>query len=113
VLAAIEALRHHLYPHLYLRAEDTVEERLEHDVEDRQTVLPTPSVVGSPFGPIPTGGGPTIEYDPAWTSAREASRHARLAVEDRLGRSAGLDELTWQADTLEAVLNEPESSARQ
>jgi hypothetical protein len=106
VLAAIEALRHHVYPHLYMRAEDANDERLEHGVEDRQTVLRQPTEVVTPFGAASFGGGmPNIDYDPAWTSAREAARHARQAIKDRQGSKAELDELQWQADALEKELN--------
>jgi hypothetical protein len=105
VLASIEALRHHVYPHLYMHAEDAREEHLEHGVEDRQTVLPSPTEVVTPFGDASFGGPPNIEYDPAWTSARETARHARAAIKDRQGSKAELDELQWQADALEQVLN--------
>jgi hypothetical protein len=105
VLAAIEALRHHVYPHLYMHAEDAYEERLEHEVEDRATPLAVPKVVPSPFGAVMFGGGPNIDYDPAWTSAREAARHARMVIKDVNGPAAEAEELQWQADALEQVLN--------
>jgi hypothetical protein len=105
VLAAIEALRHHVYPHLYLRAEDAVEERLEHSVEDRKTLYQMPKMESTGFGPVMFGGGPNIEYDPAWTSAREAARHARMAIKDRNGSTAETAELVWQAEALERTLN--------
>jgi hypothetical protein len=105
VLAAIEALRHHVYPHLYIRAEDSHEERLEHWVEDRKKPLPVPTILVSPFGASMSGGGPNIEYDPAWTSAREAARHARMVIKDLNGTTAEAEELKWQADALEQVLN--------
>lgn len=105
VLAAIEALRHHVYPHLYMQAEDAYEERLEHAVEDRATLLSVPTIVPSPFGSVMFGGGPNIEYDPAWVSAREAARHARMVVKDLNGPTAEAEELKWQAGALEQVLN--------
>jgi hypothetical protein len=105
VLAAVEALRHHVYPHLYIHAEDSYEERLEHWVEDRKTPLPVPTILVSPFGASMSGGGPNIEYDPAWTSAREAARHSRMAIKDLNGPTAEAEELKWQADALEQVLN--------
>lgn len=105
VLAAIEALRHHVYPHLYMKAEDAQDERLEHGVEDRRTPLHAPTELVTPFGDASFGGGPNIEYDPAWTSAREAARHARMAIKDQNGPTAEAEELKWQADTLERVLN--------
>jgi hypothetical protein len=105
VLAAIEALRHHVYPHLYMQAEDSHEERLEHKVEDRETLFSVPKITGTPWGSVMYGGGANIEYDPAWTSAREAARHARMAIKDLKGPTAEHEELTWQADALEQVLN--------
>jgi hypothetical protein len=105
VLAAIEALRHHVYPHLYLQAEDAHEERREHEVEDRTKPLAVPTIYPTPFGSFMAGGGPNIEYDPAWTSAREAARHARMVLKDRSGPAAEAAELAWQADALEQVLN--------
>jgi hypothetical protein len=105
VLAAIEALRHHVYPHLYTRDQDAHEERLEHKVEDRTTPFSVPTIYGTAFGSFMAGGGPNIEYDPAWTSAREAARHARKAVEDLKGPTAEAEERKWQADALQQVLN--------
>jgi hypothetical protein len=105
VLAAIEALRHHVYPHLYMQAEDSHEERLEHKVEDRTTMSRVPTTTVTPFGSVMYGGGANIEYDPAWTSAREAARHARMAIKDLNGPTAEDEELKWQADALERVLN--------
>jgi hypothetical protein len=105
VLAAIEALRHHVYLHLYMQAEDSHEERLEHKVEDRATSFSVPTIWVSPFGAVMGGGGANIEYDPAWTSAREAARHARMAIKDLNGPTAEDEELKWQADALERVLN--------
>jgi hypothetical protein len=105
VLAAIEALRHSVYPHLYIQTEDAHEERLEHQVEDKTTALPMPKIAVSPFGSAMFGGPPNIEYDPAWVSARESARHARMVVKDTNGPDAEAEELKWQANALEQVLN--------
>jgi hypothetical protein len=86
-------------------ADDDVKDRLEHGIEDRKKQLSVPTILVSPFGASMSGGGPNIEYDPAWTSAREAARHARMAIKDLNGSTAEAKELKWQADTLEHVLN--------
>jgi hypothetical protein len=45
-----------------------------------------------------------LRYDPAWTGAREAARHARSAMKDRNGADGEASELTWQAATLASIL---------
>lgn len=97
VLAAIEALRHQLLPHLYTHFIDNIEESLEAENLDRQTPLGTPTITATPFGPSISGAPPELPYDPAWTGAREAARHARQAADDRGGASAEAEEAAWQA----------------
>jgi len=104
VLAAIEALRHHLLPHLYTGLTDKLEEAAEVHNLDRKTAIPTPTVVATPFGPSVAGAPLMLQYEPAWASAREAARHARRAAEDRGGHSAEAAEAAWQTSTLAAVL---------
>ncbi len=105
VLAAIEALRHHVLPHLYTDVEDAREERGEHRLLDRTTELPVPTAVVTPFGEGEVGAPHVLKYEPAWTSARDAARHAREAVKGRLGSKGESEELTWQAGNLERVLS--------
>jgi hypothetical protein len=96
VLAAIEALHHHVFPELYLELEDTREGWAEHDVLDQHSPGPVMSVRSA----LSAG----IHYEPAWTSAREAARHARMAAKDRSGDEGELSERRWQAQVLEALL---------
>jgi hypothetical protein len=44
------------------------------------------------------------KYEPAWTAAREAARHARRASRGREEPDGEAAELSWQAARLEAVL---------
>jgi hypothetical protein len=104
VLAAIEAVRHFVLPHLYTNLEDAREERIENRILDGKTGIGIPSAVVTPFGNIEVGAPRILEYEPAWTSAREAARHARLAVKDRSGSQGELNELKWQSDSLELLL---------
>jgi hypothetical protein len=80
VLASIEALRHHVFPALYMDFEDAAESRGEH-------------------------GSIGLRYEPAWASAREAARHARMAAQDRGGADGETTERLWQAQLLESVLH--------
>lgn len=107
VLAAIEALRHHVLPHLYVSLEDVEDEHIEHANLDRKTVMPAPTAVVTPFGAGELGAPHLLKYEPAWTSAREAARHARIAVRDRSGEAGETAERRWQADRLDALLARP------
>jgi hypothetical protein len=104
VLAAIEALRHYVLPALYIDAEDAKENREQYAIEDRQTPIPAPSMISTPLGPIMLHAPHLLPYDPAWSGAREAARHARSAMRDRSGAEGEASELTWQAATLASIL---------
>ncbi len=104
VLAAIEAVRHFVLPHLYTDLEDARQDRIENRILDGKTDFGIPTSVVTPFGNVELGTPRSLEYEPAWTSAREAARHARLAVKDRSGSQAELSELKWQSESLEAML---------
>jgi hypothetical protein len=104
VLAAIEALRHHVLPEFYIDIEDTREEHEEHQNTDRLRAISNPTVVVTPFGPIEFGGPHVLSYEPAWAGAREAARHARLAAKDRHGGQGEADERSWQATMLASIL---------
>jgi hypothetical protein len=110
VLAAIEALRHHVLPHLYVLLEDAEEEHIEHADLDRKTAMPVPTPVVTPFGGGEVGAPHMLKYEPAWTSAREAARHARIAVRDRSGEAGETAERSWQADRLDELLTRPKRS---
>jgi hypothetical protein len=105
VLAAIEALRHHVLPHLYRRVDDRLEEVEEdHAMEGRDAAVTRQAhLVMTPFGGSWTGRY-VLPYEPAWTSARAAARHARQAMRDRSGEAAERAERTSQAERLEALL---------
>jgi hypothetical protein len=104
VLAAIEALRHYVLPEFYGDLEDARENREQYATEDRETTIPTPTLVSTPLGPVMLHAPHLLPYDPAWTSAREAARHARIAMKDRNGAAGEASELTWQAATLASKL---------
>jgi hypothetical protein len=104
VLAAIEALRHVVLPALYIGLEDAGENREQYANEDRLTVMPTPTLLSTPLGPVILHPPYLLPYDPAWTGAREAARHARTAMKDRKGAEGEASELTWQAATLASIL---------
>ena len=103
VLAAIEALRHHVVPRLVAAVEDAREEHEEHRVLDRASVMRVPTAEPTPWGTVEVGTG-SLPFEPAWTSAREAARHARATVEGRAGAAAADQERSWQAEQLEAIL---------
>ena len=104
VLAAIEALRHYVIPAFYADNEDAKENREQYANEDRETSLPTPTMIVTPLGPVMLHAPHLLPYDPAWTGAREAARHARQAMKDRGGAEAEANELTWQAAALASIL---------
>ena len=97
VLAAIEALRHYVLPASYMNIEDAMESREQYGIEDRETPLPTPTTVSTPLGLVMLHVPDWLPYDPAWVGAREAARHARSAMRDRMGADGEASELTWQA----------------
>lgn len=106
VLAAIEALRHHLEPRFVSAGGEAREAREQHRDEDRPGAMSLPSVFETPFGPVARGPR-VLGFEPSWTAAREAARHARLAARDRRDRggpSAQASERGWQADRLESIL---------
>jgi len=105
VLAAIEALRHHLGPQLYLRRAERAE-ALEQEavLEGAKGSLGRPPVlVETPFGAADVGAR-ALRYEPAWACASAAARHARRAASDESGAAAGQAERAWQADLLERAL---------
>lgn len=104
VLAAIEALRHYVLPAFYINNEDARENREQYANEDRETAIPAPTLISTPLGPVMLHAPHLLPYDPAWTGAREAARHARIAMKDRNGTDAAASELTWQAAKLASLL---------
>lgn len=105
VLAATEALRHHLLPSFDTTHENAKAERAQHDVVDGNVELKTPTTIVTPFGSALVGGGPHMSwYDPSWVGAREAARHSRMAALDRGGVDAENAERSWQAGTLSEFL---------
>lgn len=105
VLAAIEALRHHLLPNFDIAHENSAEERAQHEVVDGSNELRIPTTIVTPFGSAMVGGGPHVpRYEPSWTGAREAARHARMAALDRGGEAGEALERSWQAGTLSELL---------
>lgn len=108
VLAAIEALRHHVLPRFYESVSERIEEHEEATNLEREhpSGVPVPAQT-TPFGPIMFGGGVSVpRYEPAGISAREAARHARIAVRDRHGPKEEIDEQLWQATRLEDLLKD-------
>ncbi|MGC1238850.1 MAG: hypothetical protein WA860_08705 [Acidimicrobiales bacterium] len=104
VLAAIEALRHYVLPEFYGDFQDDRENREQHAIEDRQTSISAPTLISTPLGPVALHAPHLLPYDPAWTSARESARHARLAIKDRKGADGEASELAWQATALTSLL---------
>jgi hypothetical protein len=105
VLAAIEALRHHVLPRSEMGLEDRAEEREQQRMLEGKLEIGVPTVTVTPTGPVMSGGGPKLlAHEPAWTSAREAARHARLAARDRGGPTGEEDERSWQASALASLL---------
>jgi len=105
VLAAIEALRHHALPRSEMGREDRAEQREQHRSLEGRSELGIPTVMVTPFGSAMSGGGPKLlAHEPAWTSAREAARHARMAARDRGGQTGEMDERSWQASALASLL---------
>jgi hypothetical protein len=104
VLAAIEALRHYVLPAFYNDSEDAKENREQYANEDRLTPISTPTMISTPLGPVMLHAPHLLPYDPAWVGAREAARHARMAMKDRKGADGEAGELTWQAETLASIL---------
>jgi hypothetical protein len=105
VLAAIEALRHHLLPKAYMAIEDVREEHEEHQNLATQRPASEPGVVVTGLGNL-LFGSVFLAYEPAWTAAREAARHARLAAKDRYGAKAETEQRAQQASLLESILEE-------
>ncbi len=105
VLAAIEALRHHVLPHLYTGVEDRAEESEEHRAAEGQLdeVTRHSVLVSTPLGAAEVGSH-TLRYEPAWTSAMLAARHARQAARDSAGVAGERAERQWQAAKLAALL---------
>ncbi len=104
VLAAIEAVHHHVLPHLYVALEEGNVEHAEHRMMDRRTPTRAGTVRPTPWGPQMTGAHFAFQYEPAWAAARDAARHARLAARDRSGPRGEEAELAWQAAELDATL---------
>jgi hypothetical protein len=103
VLAAIEALRAHLVPRPAEALEDLMEEHEAHRTEDRTDLIPMPSAWSTPFGNIEVHQE-WLAYEPSWTSAREAARHARRAQRVRHDDDAESAERSWQAERLSQLL---------
>jgi hypothetical protein len=89
--------------------EDLEQERLEHAGLDRTTVMSIPTAEATPFGEVEAGAPHLLHYEPAWTCAREAARHARAAARDRQGEAGERSTRNWQAQQLEALLSPAES----
>jgi hypothetical protein len=105
VLAAIEALRHHALSNGGQRGEDRRVEREQHKSLDEGSDLGIASPKVTPFGNVSLGGGPPLSaFEPAWTSAREAARHARIAARDAGGVAGEQSEREWQGATLGRLL---------
>jgi hypothetical protein len=105
VLAAIGALRHHALPRSEEALDDVREEHEESAALEARHVRKSPTVNVTPFGSAMAGGGPHVTSDePSWTGAREAARHARLAVRDERGAVGETEEREWQAAELSSLL---------
>ena len=104
VLAAIEALREHLYPRVLMASEAAAEEREAHDVEDRATEMRVPQVIDTPLGSAEFGGPRSLTNESTWLSARNAALHGRTVCRLRSGESAGVAELAWQSSRLGALV---------
>lgn len=106
VLAALEALRHHLLPSSYRHLEEHREESEAHKAESATTSISPPAVVETPWGPGMVGGHRVLSYEPAWTAARDAARHARDTAKARAGGDAEAagEERRWQAALLGSLL---------
>jgi hypothetical protein len=105
VLAAIGALRHHALPRPEEALDDVREEHEESAALEARHVRKSPTVNVTPFGSAMTGGGPHVTSDePSWAGAREAARHARLAVRDERGAVGETEEREWQAAELSSLL---------
>lgn len=108
VLAAIEAVRHHVLPRFEMAWEDRREEREQHDdLDGRTTLRGSDQVVVTPIGNASFGGGHLRRFEPAWTAAREAARHARREARDQRGDAGEDVERSWQAATLGGILDQP------
>lgn len=107
VLAALEALRHHLLPSSFRRLEDHREEGEAHKVERAASSMSQAVVVETPWGPGMLGGHTALSGEPAWTAARDAARHARDTAKARAGgdKKAAEEERRWQAARLSTVLD--------
>jgi len=104
VLATIEALRHHALSALYTGLEDAVA-KVEGDRElDHPHAFAIPAGVVTPFGNFQGSTFLSPRYEPSWVCAREAARHARLAVHDLHGETAERAELSFQAELLGKIL---------
>ncbi|MFZ0060266.1 MAG: hypothetical protein WAL35_09530 [Acidimicrobiales bacterium] len=105
VLAAIAALRHHVLPRPEEARVDRREARAEHRAPDGRSDDRPATAIVTPFGNEMVGGGPHVgRLEPAWTGAREAARHARLAVRDEKGVAGETLERNWQVATLSSLL---------
>jgi hypothetical protein len=108
VLAAVEALREQVWP----RPVNSIGERREEHEENRAEearagdMAEIPQVFETPFGAGETGPH-LLQYQPPWTSAMEAARHARQAALDAAGPGAEDAERAWQAARLEEWLSSP------
>jgi len=105
VLAAIEALRHHVLPEFYMDIEDAREEHEAHRDLDSQRPVSLGTIVSTPLGLVESGRG-ILTYEPAWSGAREAARHARLAAKDRHGAKGEANQRVWQATLLASILEQ-------
>lgn len=107
VLAAIEALRHHVLPRFYTTLSDIAEDNEEARSLDREHPEHAPlPAQPTPFGPIMFGSGSSVlRFAPSGSSAREAARHARMAALSRQGPEAEINERAWQADRLAELLS--------
>jgi hypothetical protein len=96
VLAAIEAVRQDVFPHLS-SAEGSASES-----ERREGMQKPPTVVDTPWGAFRSTH--TNAIVPAWVAAAEAAERARQAVTDAGGTGAPEAERAWQRDRLAQAL---------
>lgn len=106
VLAALEALRHHLLPSAYRHLEEHREEGEAHKTESARTPIFREVVVQTPWGPGMVGGPHVLSFEPAWSAAKETARHARDTAKARAGGDveAEAEERRWQGALLASLL---------
>lgn len=92
VLAAVEAVRHHVLPRLLERESEP----------DARHEGGHPEVLTTPWGNLAVGERSAAV--PGWVAARDAAERARQAAADRGGTAAEEEERLWQAERLAQAL---------